>query len=289
MEYVQKAIELARKERLEKAAEAGSEASSESEKQDAAESAAQAVAATPSDDGHAQTTKDASVEPASMQNSAARQVKLSDEVLRSNRIVAAFDDDERAEPYRQLRTQILKEFQKNKWKTLAVTGAHTGAGKTLTALNMAVALAKDVNQTVLLVDLDFKGPSVAEGLGLSIEAGLVEHLKGEVELADILINPGIDRLSILPALHMSGPTSELLSSPKMKETLRELIERYDERLIIFDLPPLLRDDDALVFTPLVDATLLVVEQGVTTPDQVERCLQLLQGTGVVGTVFNKAV
>ena len=214
-------------------------------------------------------------------------MELNPKTLMENRIVAAFDHDPRGGPYRQLRTQILKEFQKNGWRTLAITSAHQGAGKTLTAINIAIAIAKEVNQTVLLVDLDFKGPSLVEVLGLEAEAGFVEYLNGDAAMSDVMINPGLNRLTLLPALPVSGPTSEILSSPKMKATLKELVERYPERLIIFDLPPLLRDDDAQVFTSYVDATLLVVEQGVTLPYEVERCCQLLHGTSIIGTIFNK--
>lgn len=280
MEYVQKAIELARKERDKKGAGG--------------------AAATDAEDGVSRQDADASAEstaisPAPSQTAgqaitytSSRQVTLDPQTLLANRVVAAFDDDERATPYRQLRTQILKEFKKNAFKTLAITGPHEGAGKTLTALNTAIAIAKEVNQTVLLVDLDFRGPSIAEVLGIEIDAGLAEYLRGECTLPEIMINPGLDRLVLLPAKHVSGPTSELLSSPQMQATLKELQERYDERLLVFDLPPLLRDDDALVFTPYVDATLLVVEKGVTTTDDVERCLHLLKDANVIGTVFNKA-
>jgi protein-tyrosine kinase len=217
-----------------------------------------------------------------------RSVSLSKHTLMDNRVVAAFDTDERAEPYRQLRTQILQKFRENSWRTLAITSAQQGAGKTLTSVNLAIALAKEVNQTVLLVDMDFKGPNILDVLGLEAEVGLVEHLKGEVPLQDILVNPGLDRLTILPALPAQGTTSEILSSPVMKAALDEIVNRYSDRIIVFDLPPLLRDDDALVFTPYADTTLLVVESGVTTPQEMERCVQLLEGTNILGTILNKA-
>jgi capsular exopolysaccharide synthesis family protein len=217
-----------------------------------------------------------------------RRVELNRKVLMDNRVVAAFEADPRAGAYRQLRTRILRDIRANNWRTLAITSAHTGEGKTLTAVNIAIALAQEVNQTVLLVDLDFKGPNVMDVLGIKVDAGLVECLKGEVELKDIMVNPGLDRLVVIPALPVKGHTSEILSSPTMRTVLEEIINQYDDRLIIFDLPPLLLDDDALVFTPYVDASLLIVESGGRTRARdVEHCLQLLQGTNVIGTVFNK--
>ena len=217
-----------------------------------------------------------------------RRVELNRKVLMDNRVIAAFENDQRAESYRLLRTRILSDFRRNNWRTLAITSAYNSEGKTLTAVNIAIALAQEVNQTILLVDLDFKGPNVMDVLGIQVEAGMVEYLKGEVSLQDIMVNPGLDRLVIVPSLPVMGYTSEILSSPQMKATLDDMIGRYPNRLIVFDLPPLLRDDDALVFTPYVDASLLVVESGgKTRAHDVERCLQLLQGTNVIGTVLNK--
>ena len=216
-----------------------------------------------------------------------RQVQVSNRVLLDNRVVAAFENDSRAEPYRQLRTLLLKTLRKNKWRTLAITSAHGNAGKTLTAVNLAIALAKDLNQTILLADMDLKGPNILDALGIIPTAGLVQHLQEGTAIEDILINPGFDRLTVLPTLPVAGDTSEILSSPAMKEALEELVERYSDRLIIFDLPPLLGDDDALVFAPYVDATLFVVESGVTTPDDLKRCYRLLEGTPIIGTILNK--
>lgn len=271
MDYVQKAIEKAREERQ---GNVGGE-----------QSAAKPAAAKPAP-GDAQAGPQDAL---TINYTHTRKVELSDSVLVNNRIVAAFENDERAEPYRQLRTQILQKFRDNNWRTLAITSAHQDAGKTLTAINLAVALSKEVNQTVLLADMDFKGPNILEGIGIQASHGFVEYLKGEVELQEILVNPGLDRLSILPALPVEGNTSEILSSPAMKAALEDIVGRYSDRIIVFDLPPLLRDDDALVFTPYVDSTLLVIEEGVTTPAEVERCVSLLEGTELIGTVLNKAL
>jgi len=271
MEYVKTAIEKARQDREKNLPDGDLEGDS------VADSTAPRVKPELSDE-----------DAISIDYSQTRTVSLSNKVLIENRVVTAFENDERAEPYRQLRTQVLKKLRDNNWRTLAITSAQQGAGKTLTAINLAIAIAKEVNQTVLLADMDFKAPSILDVLGLEVEVGLVEHLTGQVSLEDVLVNPGLDRLTVLPALPVAGATSEILSSPRMKSMLDEIVNRYSDRLIIFDLPPLLRDDDALVFTPYVDTTLLVVENGVTTPEEMERCVQLLEGTNILGTILNKA-
>ncbi|MEH6591232.1 MAG: CpsD/CapB family tyrosine-protein kinase [Halioglobus sp.] len=269
MEYVKKAIEKARNDRGKRALEGSSEMD--------------AMASSPASDS---LNDDDAI---NIDYSETRSVSLNRHALIENRVIAAFDSDERAEPYRQLRTQVLKKLRDNSWRTLAITSAQQGAGKTLTAVNLAIALAKEVNQTVLLVDMDFKNPSILDVLGLEAEAGLMEYLSSEnISIQDILINPGLDRLTILPTLPVKGITSEILSSPGMKSLLDEIVNRYSDRFVIFDLPPLLRDDDALAFLPYADACLLIVEDCVTTPDDLERCGHLLEGTNILGTVFNKA-
>jgi capsular exopolysaccharide synthesis family protein len=263
MDYVQKAIELARQERQLKL-DSG------------------AVNRSPGS-GRDKTPG----QPTAVEYKRTRRVIPDDKELKRNRVVAAFDNDPRVEVYRQLRTQILREFKINNWRTLAITSAHQGEGKTLTAINVAITLAKEVNHTVLLVDLDFQGPNIAERLGIELEAGLAEHLRGEAALEDILVNPGFERLVVAPAKKVQGKTSEILSSPAMQSTLEEMLARYSDRIIVFDLPPLLRDDDALVFIPYVDASLLVVEYGSTTPADTEKCMRLLNRANVLGTVLNK--
>ncbi|MEE8059768.1 MAG: CpsD/CapB family tyrosine-protein kinase [Pseudomonadales bacterium] len=217
-----------------------------------------------------------------------RQVELNEAALRQNRVIAGFNFDKRAEPYRQLRTQVLQKLRSNSWKTLAITSPNENAGKTLTAVNLAISLSMEVNQTVMLVDLDLRSPKVLKTLAIDVEQGLVDHLKGEVSVEDILVNPDFERLVILPGKADPNYSSEILSSPEMTALLNDLTHRYESRIIIFDLPALLSNDDALVFTPFVDAALLVVEDGITTPDEVERALQLLEGTHLLGTILNKA-
>ncbi|MEM6483723.1 MAG: exopolysaccharide biosynthesis protein [Pseudomonadota bacterium] len=226
--------------------------------------------------------------PAEVQYTNTRQVVPDDTTLSRNRIIAGDAYDPRVEVYRQLRSQVLGAMHRKKWRTLAVTSPHEDAGKTLTTLNLAIAMSQEVNQTVMLVDLDLRKPDLHRALGVPAEAGLIEHLHHGVKLDDILINPGFPRLVLLPCLPQGRHVSELLTSPEMRSFLTEVTNRYPDRLVIFDLPPLLRNDDAMAFVPSVDCCLLVVEDGVTTPEQLERSRALLRHTNLLGTVLNKS-
>jgi len=216
-----------------------------------------------------------------------RVVTLNSEHLRRERVIAATENDKRTESYRQLRTQILRIMRDNNWRTLAITSPNSQAGKSLTALNLAISVSLEVNQTVMLVDLDLRSSSLLQKLGIEAEYGLIDVLEGRAELNQTLVNPGFERLVVLPNRATANYRSELLSSPQMGKLLSDIVNRYQDRFIIFDLPALLDDDDALVFAPYADAILLVVEDGVSKRSEIERCKQLLEGTQLLGTVLNK--
>lgn len=218
-----------------------------------------------------------------------QKVELSDVVLRDNRVIAGFERDRRVEAYRQLRSQVLRKMASENWRTLAITSPGENAGKTLTSINLAISLSRDVNQTVLLVDLDLRKPSIHNMLGVDVEFGIVDYLEDRVKLEDMLFNPGFERLVVLPGTPQGQYASEILSSPRMQDLMQELAARYESRIIIFDLPPLLRNDDALIIAPTVDTNLLVVEEGVSSADDIRKCLHLLEGCHLMGTILNKAV
>ena len=227
-------------------------------------------------------------EPAKVTYSKTRRIDVDEATLKKNRIIAGFHHDQRVEYYRQLRSQVLSEMNQNNWNTLAITSPGENAGKTLTSINLAVSIAQEVNQTVMLVDLDLRKPNVHESFGVDVEKGIVDCLFHNEPMEDILFNPGFPRLVIMPGRALGRHSSELLTSPEMNGFLQEVKTRYQSRIIIFDLPPLLRNDDALVFTPNVDASLLVIEDGVTTPDDITRSIQLLGRSHLIGTILNKA-
>jgi capsular exopolysaccharide synthesis family protein len=176
----------------------------------------------------------------------------------------------------------------NRWKTLAVTSPGEGNGKTLTSINLAISLAREVNQTILLVDLDLRRPSLGGYFLDGPTRGLSDFLTEGVEVADLLIHPGIERLVILPGNHSFTQSSEMLSSPRMVQLVHEFRTRYPDRLTLFDMPPLLAGDDVLAFLPYVDAVVLVIEEGKTTKGELAQAYELLGEKNIIGTVLNKS-
>lgn len=208
------------------------------------------------------------------------------DLLRANNIV--FDDTERdgLTAYKMLRTQVLQRMVAKDWNTLALTSPAPEDGKTVTAINLAISLARELHHTVLLVDLDLRNPSIHKYFGLEIEHGIGDYLLSGTPLDRILINPGIERLVLLPGRQPIENSSEILASPTMGELVNDLKLRYPSRFVLFDLPPILSADDALSFSPFVDAFLLVLRDGKTTRQEIQHAADLLKDTAIVGTVLN---
>ena len=193
-----------------------------------------------------------------------RNIEVSNSELRANRVVSGFDACTFTDAYKMLRTQVLQRLNDNNWNVLAVTSPGHGEGKSLTALNLAISIAMEVDYTVLLVDANLRHPSLHTHLGLINEKGLSDYLLEDTPLSELFIHPkGIDHLTLLPGGRAMQNSSEMLNSPKMSRLVEELKSRYASRIVIFDLPPVLNASDAMAFAPYVDATLLVVESGRT--------------------------
>lgn len=217
-----------------------------------------------------------------------RIVNVDREILTKNRIISGENDDAQTTAYKLLRTQILQRMKSNDWKSLAITSPGAGEGKTLTAINLAISLARDVNHTVILVDLDLRRPSVAKYFNYSPTAGLDDCLLDNVPVHNALFNPGVERLVVLPCRQSLGSSYELLSSPQMNRLAEELKARYPERLVIFDMPPLLVTDDFLAFSPHIDAALLVAREGKTKKADIQMAMEMLKVVNVAGTMLNSS-
>lgn len=216
-----------------------------------------------------------------------RTVEVSLDVLRQKRIIASDSGESVSDIYKVLRTNVLQRLRANQWNTLAVTSPSEHAGKTVTAINLAISLAKLVNHTVLLVDMDLRCPNIHNYFFSERQPGISDYLLERVELSEILFNPGIKRLVILPGNKSFRNSSEMLSSPKMVQLVDELKTRYPNRIVIFDMPPLFIDD-MIAFSPYIDTIMLVVEEGGTRKEDLKRAYDLLQNTNIIGTVLNKS-
>jgi capsular exopolysaccharide synthesis family protein len=212
-------------------------------------------------------------------------VELDPKVLARNHIVANQLGNNATDAFRSLRAQVLRRLGHGT-TALGITSLGNGEGKTTLAINLAIAISMDVNQTVLLVDADLRRPSVARYLGLPTTSGLSDVLGGNASISECLINPGLPRLCILPARDSVANSAELLSSPQMRQLTRELRRRYEDRIVIFDLPPLLTVADTIGFLPMVDATLLVVRDGTVQTSDLKRMVRLLQDHNLIGAVLN---
>jgi protein-tyrosine kinase len=198
--------------------------------------------------------------------------------------------DERAlRAYKMLRTRVLQRMVGNNWYSIAVTGSTAGEGKSLTAINLAIALAQDVNTWVFLVDLDLQRPQVASYLGLEFGRGLSDYLTGEANIDEIFYNPkGMDRLTVIPNSRSIANSSELLVSPRMIELAKSLLDEAPRRIVIYDMPPLLASDDMLAFAPQVDGLLVVLAEGISVRANLQKVKQLIGSTNVIGVVLNQS-
>ena len=210
-------------------------------------------------------------------------------MLEASRIVDPSAATAAAAAFRMLRTQVLQRMEENGWSSLAMLSPSAADGKTTTAINLAVSLSADLRHTVLLVDCDLRRPSIASSLGLSPEFGLNDVLSGRASVDQCLYHPeGFERMVILPARGALENSAEALSGPRGRELVAELRARYPERILVFDLPPILDADDGLALLPMIECGLVVVAEGSTRRENVIRCMELLRKTRIVGTVLNRA-
>jgi len=216
-----------------------------------------------------------------------RTVPIAPSVLEHHRITSV-NADTSADAFKLLRTQLLMQMRKNGWQTLAVTSPNKGAGKSTIALNLAISFAQEVDYTALLVDADLRDPDLRHMLELEPGPGLADYLMGQAPLEQLLIHPDIGHLVVLPGGAPVAKSSELMRSPMMAELVRELRNRYQDRLIVFDVPPILSGADTLALSTYMDATIMIAEERKTRRSDLERSFELLGHSNLVGVVLNKS-
>jgi non-specific protein-tyrosine kinase len=216
-----------------------------------------------------------------------RAEKLDQQELAGNRCLSIFSEPFEIEAYKMLRTHVMQRTDPNGWNTIMVTSALPGEGKTVTAVNLALTFAKEYNHTVLLVDCDLRKQAVHKALGIDGQLGLVDALLDNIPLQELMVWPGVEKLTLISGERTVSDASEMLTSLKMKALVNEIKTRYPDRYVIFDLPPLLTTADAVAFSPFVDAILMVVQSGKTSIADVKKAVDLLPREKFIGFVLNK--
>lgn len=207
--------------------------------------------------------------------------------LESQRIVAHQKSHPASWAFDLLRTQVLQKMDQNGWKTVAVTSPTMESGKTVVSVNLAIAIAQQTNRTSLLIDFDLRRPKVATALGLRPETSLNQVLTGSASVEDALVNPGLPRFVVLPTRHSMTGSAEVLGSTRVASLMAELRDRYDDRVVVIDLPPVLAADDVLAITPRVDCVLMVVGNGSSTRKEIEEAMSRLSKVPLLGVILNK--
>ena len=210
--------------------------------------------------------------------------------LKTMRIVADDVADPRGRSYEMLRTQVVRRMSEAQKQTIGITSPTAGCGKTVSAINLALSIARLPERSITLVDLDLRKPQVADYLGLPPGLGIDDVLRGRAPLEDIVVAPDISqgRLRVLPTHHSSRNAAELIASSRMAEMVKQLRSEDPGGLIIFDLPPVLAVDDVISFLPQLDCILLIVASGQSTVSDISNSERLLGGTEIMGILLNKS-
>jgi len=215
-------------------------------------------------------------------------------VLKKGKIYSLFHDFEITDQIKSIRTQVLDKLKESGGNSLMVTSANPYEGKTFTSINLGVSIAHELDKTVLLVDADLRKPTKAhknfssDFFRTDLKKGLSDYLLNGTQIPELLVNPGIDRLVLLPAGKSIPNSAEYLGSPRMERLVKEMKSRYaDDRILIFDTSSLLTSTDPLVVSRFVDGILLVIEEHKTTTDQLKKAMDLLKGKKILGSIINK--
>lgn len=214
-------------------------------------------------------------------------VTLDPAVMKANRCIALDSQAPELDAYRILRTQILQKTREGGGNTIMITSAVPGEGKTVTAINLSITLAREFQQTVLLMDCDLRNQAVHRYMGYESKGGVIDYLLNDRPMSELIVWPGVEKLTVVSGGRNMNESSELLGSQRMKELVEDLRTRYPSRYVIFDMPAILDGADALAFAPLVDHIVLTVREGSTAIEEVKRSIELLPPGKLLGMVMNR--
>lgn len=210
----------------------------------------------------------------------------SGDALNKRRIVMLQPESVVAEQFRSLRARLDALAETRPLRTIAVTSALPGEGKTMAAISLAVVSAMQIGGRVVLVECDMREPTIGAALGLHTDAGLTEVLVDGAPLEQAIQRVAGTSLDVLAVRGLPQNPSELLASDRMRKLLETLTARYER--VILDLPPTLGLPDAKIVSGLCDGTVFVVRANETPQPDIEAALEVLGRDRLLGIVMNDA-
>lgn len=208
--------------------------------------------------------------------------------LEKNRIFSMSRHNVASSAIDSLRTQVLQKMYENGWRSIGIVSPTPACGKTFLAINLAISIANQPNKTAMLVDFDLRRPRVAKYLGIDNGMSLNDFFLSEAEVGEVMVNIIAPRLVVLPTMNPIDNSSELLSSARAETLINDIYNRYDSRVVIYDLPPILNADDSLVMMRKVDCVLIVVGSGLVKQNELEETMHHIPKDKLLGVVLNKA-
>ena len=200
-----------------------------------------------------------------------------------------------ADEYRAIKRPLLKNafgggvVALTHGNLIMVTSALPGEGKSFTSIGLAMSMAMELDHTVMLVEADVARPAICRYCGIpEPQQGLVDYLAdADIDLSDLLMKTNVPKLTLLPAGRRHPSSAELLGSYAMRELMDQLANRYPDRVVIFDSPPLLLSNEAVTLSSLMGQVVVVIEASKTQQTQAKQAIALLDPDQTIGVVLNK--
>lgn len=215
-------------------------------------------------------------------------IEIAPEEVRENRVLVGKQMEAGVMAYNILRTHVYKSMTSDGVVNLGITSCQPGEGKSLTSINLALSMARSVQQKVILIDYDLRKNSIKDKLNLSPKKGISDYYQGDAGLADIVYEDSVSGLLVIPGRECLDNAGDLIASKKTPLLLNELKRAFPSRIVLMDLPPILVVDDVASLMDYMGKLLFVVSEGRTHKEDLERALELVGEEKLMGTVLNNS-